>query len=446
MGLFGKIKDLVGKDQGEIEEEPKGDGLSPEDIDQPPDYTFVKALHAAGKGNNPRLIRDYLKFNPKYALCKDWEGNTLIHRAAHFAHPQVLELLLAHHAPVNSQYKDKTPLHFALGTDAVWVKTNKQIDFKEHHQDQLATVKLLLTGGADPDVMDEDGETPLHTACRMGHADLAQLLMSKGADVDMLTGAGSKATAHTEGRSPLLLVARYSKNKRIIEFLLKQGANPNMQDKEPAYTALHYIAAAPHYEEEAKEKMLGQIARVLLENGADPNIPSPLKNQQTPLHLATRNNHVEVSEALLDHHADMLAETSKHMTPMGLAAGEGSVEMMECLLRHGVDVYESRALFYAAYCPKSTRPMEMLLERGVDINRPDERGLTAIFAAISANSFRNVKFLLDHGLDTKYHPPGATVLQHAFANWGAVEAMPEKKRERLAEDARSIIQILGGFD
>ena len=39
---------------------------------------------------------------------------------------------------------------------------------------------LLYTIGADPEVKDNDGETPLTCACRKGHKDLIGLLLEHG--------------------------------------------------------------------------------------------------------------------------------------------------------------------------------------------------------------------------------------------------------------------------
>jgi ankyrin repeat protein len=447
MGLFDKFKNFVDRrgqetyeeeDDEEIyqAEEDEGDYPAPSDLDQPPAYTFMDAMRASAQGNLQR-VSEYLRFNAGYVRCRDWDNNTLLHRAALFARAEVVKLLLDNGAEVNLRYKEKTPLHYAVATDAAWVKANKREETWENHkQQQYATARLLLEHGAALDAADDKGETPLHTAARLGLAELSGLLLEHGAAVDLVAG--------TVARTPLLVVARHTKNPKIIKFLLDKGANPDGQDQDPGYTALHYLAVAPHYPEAEKEKLLAGIAQLLLKHGANPNSRTPKQN--TPLHMAAANNHLALAEVLLDNRADINAIGDRDMSPMGIAASNGSVEMVELLLKRGVDLYASRALYHAAYCKRSDAVLKLLVERGAEINRPDSQGITPIFAAISANSMKNVKFLLDHGADTKIHPPGRTVLQHAFANWGAIEAMPEKERAKYADDARDIIQILGGFD
>lgn len=62
-----------------------------------------------------------------------------------------------------------TPLHRAV----LW----------EHIQ----IVKLLLRSNADPNAADEDGFTPLHIAAKWDHFESAKLLIDKGANVNAQT-------------------------------------------------------------------------------------------------------------------------------------------------------------------------------------------------------------------------------------------------------------------
>ena len=43
-------------------------------------------------------------------------------------------------------------------------------------------VRELLKKGADPNVRDEDGDTPLHDAASVGHVNVVRLLLEHGAD------------------------------------------------------------------------------------------------------------------------------------------------------------------------------------------------------------------------------------------------------------------------
>ena len=70
--------------------------------------------------------------------------------------------------------------------------------------DQHDAVDMVLAAGADPSAADNDGWTPLHTAGRAGHVDLARRLVAAGASV--------RADAYgKEGGSPLSYALFYAK-------------------------------------------------------------------------------------------------------------------------------------------------------------------------------------------------------------------------------------------
>src|ERR1035438_7524161 len=73
--------------------------------------------------------------------------------------------------------------------------------------------------------------------------------------------------------------------------ILATGFNPNTRDKLGA-TALHDAVWTGHI----------QLVRVLLEHGADPNIPHA-EAGATPLHFAAIKGNAEIARLLLDHGA-----------------------------------------------------------------------------------------------------------------------------------------------
>ena len=83
----------------------------------------------------------------------------------------------------------------------------------------IAAVKQRLAAGTKADTKTKDGTTPLHTAARFGHKEVAELLIAKGADVN----------AAVDGITPLhFAVARG--HKEVAELLIAKGADVNAKN------------------------------------------------------------------------------------------------------------------------------------------------------------------------------------------------------------------------
>lgn len=118
-----------------------------------------------------------------------------------------------------------------------------------------------------------DGWTPLHLAAFFGHADLANALLDRGAQVDARSTNSMKNTP--------LHAAAAGGNAPLVELLVKRGADVNAR-QDGGFTALHSAAQA------GNRGML----EVLLANGADMNARA--NNRQTSLDLALGRGQQEI--------------------------------------------------------------------------------------------------------------------------------------------------------
>jgi ankyrin repeat protein len=77
------------------------------------------------------------------------------------------------------------------------------------------------------------------------------------------------------------------------------------------------------------------VARLLLDSGANPNQASRNALHVAPLHSACAAGHVTLADLLLHRGADPNAEESSGMTPLHTAAGTGNREIVALLLGAG---------------------------------------------------------------------------------------------------------------
>ena len=146
----------------------------------------------------------------------------------------------------------------------------------------VAEVRRLLASGADPNVKDKNGTTPLMESSSRGYTDTIRVLLENGANVNARDLAGW---------TPLFW-ASVSSRTETVRLLLEKGADIKATDNK-GRTALFWAAFSGSTD----------TVRVLLTKGADVNA----KDNQgwTPLMSAANLGHLATVRALLERHADV---------------------------------------------------------------------------------------------------------------------------------------------
>jgi ankyrin repeat protein len=164
-----------------------------------------------------------------------------------------------------------------------------------------AAVLALLEQGAEVSAAQGDGMTALHWAAKLGDAELVDLLL--------LAGANIQAKTRIDATTPLLLAAEAG-NAGVIRALLAAGADAQIADVNGT-TALMLAAGAGQ----------ADAVRLLVTHGAEIDARD-LAMERTALMFAAGRNRVNAIEALAAAGASVAA-TSKSVDLAALSQGRG---------------------------------------------------------------------------------------------------------------------------
>ena len=199
----------------------------------------------------------------------------------------------------------------------------------------LETVRTLLDMGADVDALGGLLKTALIAASTKGYIKIAQLLLEKGAGVNLESWYGNALQA-----------ASSRGYTEIVQLLLEKGAEVNFENS--SYGTALQAASFLGYTEIVQLLLAGgadvdlynpykrtQIVRLPLEHGPDVNIGGPIDG--TALQRASSRGNTEIVRLLLDYGADVNISGSSG-TALQIATDADHREIAEMLLEKGAQL------------------------------------------------------------------------------------------------------------
>jgi ankyrin repeat protein len=390
----------------------------------------ITPLSLACSNGSPQMIARLLEAGADPESTSG-EGQTALMSAALSGKPEAVKLLLARGAKVNGQepVRGQTALMWAAA------------------EGNTGAVEMLIEFGADVKAKSRSGFTPLLFAVRNGHKETVRALLAHGADANATAPDGTSA----------LNMAVLNAYFELAAVLLEGGANPNAPDARGS--ALHTLAwlRKPGSDggnglgrrsygtpQPLGEMTALQLAKVLLEHGAEPNRVLEMKETvgnrdlaarsvplitlgrhflsfdgATAFYIAARNGDAPYMRLLAEHGADPKKTNALGITPLMVASGldywEGEtpgpytgvseaerLEAVKLALELGNDINAS-----ADYCNVEMAgdpeylllypPKNMAELAGKVPSDPRWSGSTALHGAAVSNQPSIVKFLLDHG-------------------------------------------------
>lgn len=242
-------------------------------IDKAKDYNLVNSkgdsmlLVAVSLGNYDAVLR-LLSLGADVNKQNSYTRDTPILRSLYTNHDDITRLLVASDANLNLENNYRhSPIFVAVErqkgefvdlfiTSGAQAGINSDNLFRWVTKRNLIGILAMLKGGVDPNVKNEQGNTPLIIAASLGDVESVRNLLAYRADPN---------AANKDGNTALIYAARYNHPQIIYELMrpysLVAPVDVNIQNKQ-GETAL-YWAASRGYEEAVKRLLAANTNRDL---------------------------------------------------------------------------------------------------------------------------------------------------------------------------------------
>jgi uncharacterized protein len=253
----------------------------------------------------------------------------------------------------------------------------------------------MLECGAEINIRNEQGWTPLIWASIKGRTDIVQFLLAHGADVHICCNDGWNALtgAHFKNRTDIAALlkekgatfpSKYAEAALLSSFeagyldvsedLVKQGTNVDIADGEGNSLLMKAIIRGDD-----------SFVKLLIEHGLDVNAKD--SNGVTALMLLAKTSKVELLELVISAGASVNQKTKKGRTALWFATATNNQPVVSKLVSSGADIDSAKSNGWTSLmlAAQSGIPscVKLLLDLGANPALKTEKGSTAHDIAIS---------------------------------------------------------------
>lgn len=253
-----------------------------------------------------------------------------------------------------------------------------------------------------------------------GNLDAIKSVLAKNIDINM---------KNLEEQTPLMKAA-YKSNPKIVEYLIKNGADVNKADlwKQTALMLSYGFNS--------------EVVKILIEHGADVNAKNHY--MRTPIMYFAEYGTVKSMKILIENGADINAVDSDNMSALLCSAfldkDKHSENKIRLLISEGAAINQQNddwcsPLIYAAW-HLSLSTIKYFLDNGANQNVTDNDGRTALMKAILGANDDVVCFLIDKGakfniVDTN----GETALDMALRRYNKEKILSKLKKVKALKSS-----------
>lgn len=425
--------------------------------------TFAEAqpavlVQAIDKGASPRKIRKLLESGANPHM-PDNKGRTPVHAAMEqHAYETVLQLMAFGANPPPYDGDPNGPPVYTGNNDTLRQELAQQtaLTYFIKHSNNYPTIFTLLCNGADVNLTNPNGLTPLQAAIDRKWPYVAMQLVKAGAWKNPAAPDINEIVDSQTGMTRLMAVILEGDDGHAVKKILDAGADPNKPDHYGITPLALARAIDWAYVEElliqrgAEEKPFpdpnrmcgdktllgyalsyqaghGNYAYGLLDAGADPDLKD--ENGKTALHWAAVFGRAEIFSEMLAMGADINAIDAYGLKPLHYACMNGHTDVARLILDQTQDAdlntpagKEGRTpLLMAAGRTGAYDLAALLIDRGAFVNAQDLRARTPLTAAVFERDIHMVRLLIAKGADVAKQPeppskndmPGDTLFYNA---------------------------------
>eukprot|EP00795_Rhopilema_esculentum_P014080 gene14080-5067_t len=318
------------------------------------DHDGMNALHLAADNS---LSDVALKLVASFMVdvnSKDSQMNTALHYAAINGSVAICKTLLEYGATAYlCNHSKETALHLAAAENNLEIITALlNIDFSSTPVTKIAFLNMKRN----------DEKTALLLAFRMGHLEIAKLLIEHGADLQ----------AEASGNKTALHFAAKSGNVEVVTFLMEHMFPTDVQDKKKRTPAIYNGNS--------------EVARLLLTKGASVNVRDCLGT--TPLLLAVEKGNHTLVLSLLESGAVSSDQDNKLKTGLHYAIEKESFQLVNLLLDDCKELIskkdeENRSPLHYAAESGCAEILKYIVERTMQLNKTNNFGEAPLHIAAS---------------------------------------------------------------